>query len=1168
MSLQFYFGPSGSGKSTRLNHDLVKWSLAAPDKRFFLIVPDQFSLYTQMELVKSHPRRGIMNIEVLSFGRLAHRIFSEVGQSRATVLDDSGKSLILRKIAGDISDELPTIGKSLGKLGFVSEVKSLISELMQYAITPQEIQKMIKLFAGKHGALSAKLSEIQLLYEAFLKYKEDKYITNEETLDILCESLAKSVLIRGSVVVFDGFTGFTPLQNRVIQEMMRQAERVIVSVLLGKEAVPTEEAQKEQSLFYLTAHMVSDLSRLAKEAGVERGEDVYMEAAHRWGDSPALAHLEKHLFRYPLQPYAAEASNIVITESPSLLAEAREACLKIKELTSEQGLAFREIAIITGDMKNYAPYLEREAMKYAIPLYLDQTRGILLNPFTEFIRAALAVVINNYDYNGIFHFLRSGFVEIAVDEIDRLENYVIGCGIRGKKQWQEPFTRRQPSWRDEAEIKKQLLFLNQVREKVMAATYHLPVSSNPAPLAGTAGIHRPPTASPPTVAEIIESLYAFILSSRIQQKLAAYETAFAASGDLVKAKEYAQIFRLVMELLEQIHTLLGTEVLSLKEFAEILDAGFAEIRVGTIPQNIDRVVVGDMERTRLTQVRALFFLGVNDGNIPSGGKGGGLISDLDREFLREADWELAPTPRQRMYIQRLYLYMNMTKPAERLYLSYARVDGEGKALRPSYLIETMRKLFPSMTTLASAPQRELEQVYGLADSWDVFSERLRRYAAGEAGNINNGRYAMSEAPSGSDDNNLTDLVTLTVLGNIYRQNPAEHQTMESLIKQAFHRYSHRRLTKTVAELLYGELLTNSVSRLEKYAMCAYAHFLQYGLALRERDEYRFEAVDLGNVYHNVLEIFAVKLAEKNITWLEFTAADGESLLREAIASYTERCGETALFGSARDRQMMARIFRILSRTVSTLQWQLAQGDFRPERFEAAFGQGQGTLALRGRIDRIDVCETDSEVLVKVVDYKSGLKKFDLAALYYGLQLQLLVYLDAALAMTKETHPDKEALPAAALYYHVFDPVVRADEESGDDEIENSLLGEQRMTGVVSGGKGVIESLDRGFSAKSQIIPVSRKKDGGYTSSSDILAPADFALAVNYVNHTVTAMGKEIAAGEIAINPYEYQGRSGCDYCEFAPVCGFDPRLPGYQKRRLAERSAKETLELMHKELGI
>ncbi|MDR0220743.1 MAG: hypothetical protein LBI54_04980, partial [Lachnospiraceae bacterium] len=646
MSLQFYFGPAGSGKSTKLNQDLIKWSLAEPDKRFFLIVPDQFSLHTQMELVKTHPQRGIMNIEVLSFGRLAHRIFSEVGRSRLTVLDEVGKSLIIRKIAGDIANDLPTIGKSLGKLGLVNEVKSVVSELMQYGITPTDLQMMIK-HSAKRGALASKLAEIQRLYAAFLKYIADRYITGEETLDLLCAALPKSGLVKGSVVVFDGFTGFTPLQNRVIQEWMRLAERVVVSVLMGAEAVPDEEAQKEQSLFYLTAKMVQDLSRLAQEAGVARLADIYMREAFRWSEGSALAHLEKHLFRYPWQAYDGEVQDdtlvntslrgdelkehvlstrrrsnpdkpkivsvsgllryarndgIKVSESPSLLAEAREACQKIKELTSEEGLAYREIAIITGDMENYAPYLEREALKYDIPLYLDRTRGILLNPFTEYIRAALAVVSNNYDYDGVFHVLRSGFAEVAageggfetrhytgvmaeskkgaltVDEIDRLENYVIACGIRGKKQWHEPFTRRQPSWRGEEEIKEQLLSLNQTREKVVAAMFVPPVHGRPRTVAPTsdttdsestvgAVVNRPPTEPtvgatvpgrpptadgqateptvgavvnrPPTVAAIIEALYAFLVSSRAQQKLAAYEAAFTASGDLVKAKEYA-----------------------------------------------------------------------------------------------------------------------------------------------------------------------------------------------------------------------------------------------------------------------------------------------------------------------------------------------------------------------------------------------------------------------------------------------------------------------------------------------------------------------------------------------------------------------------------------------------------------------------------------------------
>ncbi|MCL2717651.1 MAG: PD-(D/E)XK nuclease family protein [Lachnospiraceae bacterium] len=1069
MSLQFYIGAAGAGKSWKLNHDLIEWSLKEPNKRFLIIVPDQFTMHTQMELVKLHPNRGILNIEVLSFGRLSFRIFEEVGASKLAVLDDTGKSLVLRKITAGIANELPVIGKNINKLGYISEVKSAISEFMQYAITPGELKKMI-IYAEKKGALSAKLKDLYRLYEAFLEYIRDKYITTEETLDLLRSSLHKSDLIRDSVVVFDGFTGFTPLQNRVIQELMKLAGKVIVSVLMGKEEYLKRRVSakiqltgiKEQSLFYLTGKMVNDLCKLAGEAKINRLDDVYIdtEVPPRFiSASGGMVHLEKFLFRYPHKTYRENFESVSnseikepgpkeinISETSTIAAEVRETCIKIKDLTMNQGYLYREIVIITGDMNGYYGYLEREANKYGIPVYLDQTKGILLNPFTEFIRSALKIIIKNYNYEAVFHFLRSGFTDLTFAEIDRLENYVIGCGIKGRKKYNEQFSRRLFLWRED-ELTESLAALNQTREKMMTALYPLEQKLK-------------------TAGDIIKALYDFIVAGRIQQKLKAYEECFTKNGDLVRAKEYSQIYRLVMELLDQIYSLLKDEPMSLKEFAEIFDAGLSEIKVGTIPQNIDRIVVGDMERTRLSQVRALFFLGVNDGNIPAGNSRGGLISDLDREFLKESVWELSPTPRQKMYIQRLYLYMNMTKPSERLYLSYARVDSEGKSLRPSYLIDTVKKLFPDLKVNIVTDEITFNQIFGLADSLDAFAIGLRKYI------------------SSQQESNFS---LLTVLGNAYQRNEKYKKTLDGLLEQAFRCYSHQPLTKAVADLLYGSLLNNSISRLEKYASCAYAHFLQYGLALREREEYAFESADLGIVYHGVLEIFARKLAEQHLSWFEFSDEDGERILREAVNIYAAQYGETILFGSARNEQMIGRIYRIMLRTVKTLRQQLKHGEFQPGFFEVPFSEAENLesanillspeekMSLRGQIDRIDICETDKEVYVKVIDYKSGHKTFELAALYFGLQLQLIVYLNVALEKIRKNYPDKDVIPAAVLYYHVSDPMLNDEAGLSYDEVEEKLLEKLKMTGLVNDDEEIIRRLDRDFNSKSLVIQSHAKK---------------------------------------------------------------------------------------------
>ena len=1157
MELRFYFGPSGSGKSTQLHREIVSRSVEEPGTDFLVIVPDQFTMQTQMDIVKAHPNKGIMNIDVLSFGRLSHRILEEVGGDARTVLDDTGKSLVLRKVAEGIGEEMPVIGSNLGKIGYIHEVKSAISEFMQYGIGVKELEELTE-YARKRGALYHKLKDLGVLYGHFLQYIKEKYITTEETLDLLCRLLPKSGLIRNSVVAFDGFTGFTPIQNRLMQNIMELSKEVIVTVVMdGMEENPYMP-DGEQKLFYLSKKTVWDLGRLAKEAGVRRGQDVFVgrpdgngrngekeegsrnggrkeRELPRFAGNKEMQHLEKYLFRYPVKAFEGESGAIHLAEASSPEEEIRQVCIRIRELVQEEHYCYRDFAIVTGDLPSYAGHVEAEAGKFGIPVYLDQTKGILLNPFIEYIRSALKIVMENFSYRAVFHYLRSGLTGFSREDTDILENYVLAYGVKGRKRWEGMFTAKPPET-DAEELER----LNGMRTAFLEEL---------SPLLGK----RMETAG-----EKIRALYDFLIKNKVQEKLAVYERRFQAQGGTgkaaVRAKEYGQIYRLVMDLLDQMDSLLAEEKMGMKEFADILDAGFGEIQVGTIPQNVDRVVVGDIERTRLKEIRVLFFVGINDGTIPKNAGSGGIISDIDREFLQGSPFELAPTPRQQMYIQRLYLYMNMTKPSDRLYLSYSKVNNEGKSIRPAYLADTLCKLFPALRKEYPQARDAAGQIKTKRSGVDYLADMLRDYAAGN----------MEEE----------EKIRFFTVYHSYRADGEYGGKTKRLVDAAFSRYREHPLGKEIAELLYGRMLVSSVSRLERYAACAYAHFLQYGLSLQERQEYGFEAVDMGNVFHGVLEIFAGKLEEEGESWFRFDGETADRLLRDALDSYAAAYGETVLYSTARNEYAIERMHRILKRAVMTLQYQLKKGSFIPRRFEVSFAEVEdlesGNIArgekekmkLQGRIDRIDTMEDGEHVYVKVIDYKSGSKKFDLAAVYYGLQLQLVVYMNAALELEKRKNGGKEAVPAALLYYHVADPVVKTEEEISPEELNEQLRKELRMTGIVNKAEGIVDSLDGEFTDKSDVVPVERKKDGSYSARSGILGAEDLQTVSDYVSRKIKEIGREILDGRIAARPCKQGTDTACDYCSFRTVCGFDGRVEGYGYRKLEELSGEEALKRM------
>lgn len=1137
MSLRFCFGPSGSGKSHRIYEEIMQRAAEEPGRNFLIIVPDQFTMQTQKDLVMRSDRDGILNIDVLSFGRLSHRILEEVGTKEMPVLDDTGKSLVLQKVAADLKEQLPAMGSLLHKQGYIHEVKSAISEFMQYGISTQDMDKLIT-SAQKRGALAMKLKDLKTLYRGFQNYIRDHFITTEETLDVLRRSLSKSKILKGSVVVFDGFTGFTPIQNRLIQELMRVCAETIVTVTIGVGEDPYK-MDGEQKLFHLSKKTVADLEKLAAEAEVERGEDLFVKGGpNRFAKAPALHYLEQNLFRYQYEPYAGEQQEIHMFEALSPREEVHQTALYIRHLIREQGMTYRDIAVVIGDLEGYASYVETEFGQLEIPCFLDRTRGIVLNPMIEYIKSALQLYIKDFSYDTVFHFLRSGMADISREEIDELENYVIRTGARGYRTYSRLFTRRTEELQGNAEGSEQaeektMERLNRIRQQFMDAVEILHMGSRE------------------KAGDYVSHLYDFLEQNQVQQKLLNYQQQFEKEGDLSRAREYAQIYRLVMDLLDQVYELLGEEEISRQEFADILEAGFGEITVGTIPQSVDRIVVGDMERTRLKQVKVLFFLGVNDGSIPKNASKGGIISDMDREFLIESGTEMAPSPRQQMYIQRLYLYLNMTKPSEQLYLSYAKVNSEGKGIRPSYLIDTVRKLFPAMSVEYPQNRSRLEQIEGRQEGARYLAEELREYVEGTL-----------------PEEERQDFYLM------YRAYEADAAGRDLLTRAAFRRYRESGLSRIVARALYGQQLENSVSRLETYAACACRHFLQYGLSLQEREEFGFEASDMGTVYHAVLENFAGKLAESNLTWWDFTEDFAAKAVKESVEAYAATYGETVLYSSARNEYAITRMSRILTRTVLTLQKHLKQGSFQPDDYELSFRFAEDLdsihvdlsedekMHLQGRIDRIDVSEDTEHVYVKVIDYKSGNRKFDLAALYYGLQLQLVVYMNAAMEMESRKHPDKEIVPAALLYYHIDDPTIETPVELTDEQINEQILAKLRMNGVVNSDPGVVERLDRYMQDKSVVIPVEKKKDGSFSARSGVLSREEMQLISSYVDAKIRSIGREILDGKIAANPYEKGNEEACTYCAYKKVCGFDGSIPGYEKRQLEDLDKQALMQRM------
>lgn len=632
-----------------------------------------------------------------------------------------------------------------------------------------------------------------------------------------------------------------------------------------------------------------------------------------------------------------------------------------------------------------------------------------------------------------------------------------------------------------------------------------------------------------TVKDITLAVYEFMVREELQSKMKQQELYFQENGELALAKEYAQVYRIIIELFDKFVELLGTEEVGLNEYCKLLDAGLEEARVGVIPPGVDQLTVGDIERTRLKDIKVLYLIGANDAHIPGALVRNGLLTENDREKFQKGNLSLSPGGKEKAFTQKFYLYMNLTKPSDQLKVFFSKVSSDGKSLRPSYLIQDLKKMYPLLTIIdeeeRAFSEKELTERQGIK----LLIQGLR-----------NGGNEM--------DSVWQELYTW------YKKNPEWQKKAERLVEAGYIYKSFDGLTKEIAEKLYGKNFQKSISRMERFAACAFAHFLTYGLRLSAREEYEFEAVDMGNVCHTALEYFSKKLNASAYSWKSIPEEMKKIFINDSVDEAITDYGNSVLYSSARNEHMIVKMKELMARTVWAVTEQILQSDFEPSAYEMRFANG--------KIDRIDTCEEGNDIYVKVTDYKTGKKAFDVVALYHGLQLQLMVYMDAAMGMEKKKHPDKNIVPAGVFYYRIDDPFVDKQEKSA---VVEAVLKELKPDGMINADEEVLKHLDHSGRKDSIVIPVKYNKDGTLSKTSKAVAKEDFYGMMRHAIKKVEELHKEIMDGKTEAAPYRRGEETGCDYCSYRHICGFDIKVPGYEYHDLDQMKKEDAIVLMRRE---
>lgn len=1070
MALQLILGPSGAGKSEYIYDEIIKKTMQDEHANVILLVPEQYSLEIQRKLVQKHPRGGSFQIDVIGFNRLAYRIFDELHIKPQKVLEDFGKSMLLRKAAQENKDRLALYAGSLDKAGFIDEAKSLMSEVYQYDIPRERLRDALQELKDNEedSVLARKLQDMLLIFDTFEEKKGTAYIVAEQMLELLTAAAEKSDLIADSEIVLDGFTGFTPIQMKLLTVLFRRAKKVTI-LLTMDEAAYQRKKIGEHELFALTKQTVDRLLLAVEQAKVSVCPVMFLGAdgCKRWGKGHPIAHLEQNLFRYPYHMGSNDADAITITVYDSPAQELAGVAEQIRTLVMEHGYRYRDIAVVSGNLEETTNFAEWILPQYEIPYFIDMTMPVKNHPCVDALSHVLRIVEENFSYDSVFAFLKSGVVTtLDQAEIELLENYVLARGRKGIRSWSQPFKNGEDDT------------VEDLRQAVM---------------------------------EVLHPFYQAVSGGK--KKISVFVDAIAnlmEQLDMEAQFEDAGLYEKVCQIFDKMAEIMPDDKVNIQEFEELYLVGMKDVSLGMIPTTLDTLVVGDITRTRLGNIRALFIVGVNDGVIPKRVKRSQIINDREKERLAAFGIQMAPTERVNSYTEQFYLYQNMTKPKEQLHLSYVSMSAANETMRPSYILERIRRIFPDLKEQRGLAMRE--RIVTKKSGVEVLVSGIRELLEGD---------------------HTHEKETLQLYKLYVKQG---HAAILEKLKAAM-RYANlpEKLEKNVTDLIRLQDMAMSVSKLEQYAQCAYAFYLKYILGLQERKIHGIDNRNVGMILHGAMEqMFCFVRDTMENRWEDVTDEIRDAKTEAFVIENFDREYAGQDIDTGQYAVLRKSLVRIGKRTMKKLQ-SMMDGVYKPKYFEYAFRKklkvGEETMTLVGVVDRGDL-HVDSEnqtISLRVIDYKSGAHDFDIGDLYEGLELQLAIYTDVMKELVDQDYNRNRTGDAryriqtdSMFYYHMQDPYVQAETIETADEAREKQLGY----------KGLQREADEAFDT-----------------------------VLDYAQYKAAALATQIKDGKIDKNPRRDGGETACDYCAYKDVCRFDEKY-GKNHYHNTSHSAGEKQQLL------
>ena len=1164
LGFRFVFGRAGTGKSTQCLEEIRSELRIKPwGAPLILLVPEQATYQMEMTLANTPDLGGSLRAQILSFRRLGWRVLSETGGGKKVLIGAIGKRMLLRQILLKHRLHLKAFARSATRPGMADLLARAIGEFKTYRIVPDDLRKV----KNTNSLLFDKLQDLALIYEEFQAVLGQHIGDPDDELSVLAEKIPYTSLFQGARVWVDGFTGFTPQELAVLKIIMSTAKEVVITSPLDPIFFENEH-QLESGTFKVGEELFAgpwqtyqDLLQLISETGTRLHPPTLLKKAKRY-KNPWLWHLEKYLSTYPTVAYGAVQATlnkfpvtectpeegIQIFSAVNRRAEVEGVARELRRLARDEGICWNEMAVMTRDLTEYHELITQVFTSYEIPHFLDHKRSVLHHPLIELIQAIPEVAVSHWAYEPLFRCLKTDFFPLQRDTIDRLENYVLEHGIHGESWNQNVAWKYHRQWslgQTEKQLATELKFqgaLNATRQSIydLIAPFLQSVSqSNKTNLL--------------SVREITESLYAFLERLEVPATLKKWSQIAQEKGDLSDAKIHQQIWDAVIQVLDEIVAGLGETCLELEDYAVILASGIEAIELGLIPPGLDQVLVGSLDRSRNPEVRVLFLLGANEGVLPARPDSKGVLDADERDQLDKAGVALAPKGKTQTFAEQFFIYTALTLASEKLIVCYPLTDEEGKGLSVSPVVSRLKHLFPTLSESFLAAQEDLDYISHADFALRAYAEQIRNLRQGEP---------------------LSPLWKATE--RWLTQDPLRQNQVKRLHTSLLVQNTEDRIQRPLARRLYGKRLKASVSRLEQFAKCPFGHFARYGLKLRERSTYQLSSPDMGKFFHALLHDFAIQLQERDLDWGRLTKEESWALVSELAEQLTPNLQHGILLSSARYRYLTHKLKRTVHHAVRVLGEHARRGIFMPIQLEVGFGptetlpgvdislSEEDSLLISGQIDRVDAAFLDGKVYLRIIDYKSRELSLALDSIYYGLNLQLLTYLNVALqgaevllnTASALTSPEvdnvfPEKTPAGFLYFPVLEPQLEEKIPLSSEDLEQHRVKAVKVHGYLLANPRVLEAMDSSFkTGQSDLFGLKLNKDGNFKKDSNVLTEDQFSSLSDYLHQWFRQTGEEILNGNISLSPYRRGKTTGCLYCAYKPICHFDPYLPENQYRDL------------------